>query len=260
MSNDLDNYRAEAPRLFLNNPQKTRQDLYRVYEMAIRQMKDWEADQKVLRLQGTHFVPEIKAYAYPYNVAGIIYYERPLGRFYGPKNCWEEHTAQAVRMGAQLVVEESEAPDAPWVRLWIGHVDEPVGDTPPATVALKEWLDAQQADEPDRCHFYIAIPKNLLDAIDRKDPALERKPYAEWFCHREKITPYSKLPLALQLAHEVLQFVPDLQRYFDAMLQAAHETQENALRQKSPLATHPLKSSTPAGTDQKPLSGQHGTS
>jgi|GEM_PF-6595791 len=169
-------------------------------------------------LEKDQFIPEIRHYAWRHNTAGTTFFERGLKRFWGPQNRWAESTPQGVRMGSQILVEQSEARDAPWVRLWLNSQARGVPE-------LKTWLDSV-------CEGYtgLEIPKDLLDNIDREQTDLERKPLHEWFENPKNTAPYSELPEGARLAHEVIQEAPRLMEIFKKMLEVSISTQENILR------------------------------
>lgn len=168
-------------------------------------------------------VHEIRDWLYPLN-AVVSTYDRTYGPPWGPTNSWHEWTEQAYRMGAQLLIEESEEPGAPWVRVWLGHADEVPGSTPPELVALREWLNSHNDGEQ--------IPKNLLDHIDLKDPALERKSRSEWLKIGEGGQPYSRLTEELRLAHAAIRIIPRLVPELTKLLEAAVNTVENEINRQ----------------------------
>lgn len=163
-------------------------------------------------------VLEIRDWLYPCN-AVVSTYIRTYGPPWGPTNYWREWTEQAYRMGAQLLIEESEEPGAPWVRVWLGHADEVSGSTPSELVALREWLNGD--------NDYKQIPKHLLNTINLKDPALERKSRSEWLKIGEGAQPYSRLTEELRLAHAAIRTIPKLVPALRALLEVSIKAVEN---------------------------------
>lgn len=215
--------------LFQSGRMLTTHEAIKAIEARIKTIEHWQGNQSADLSQGTYYLPNIKDFLYPFN--GVIsHYTRTYGPPWGPNNAWREWTDQAYRMGAQILIEESEAKDAPWVRLWIGNASEPEGATSPELVVLREWLDAN----PDGGR----IPQLLLDAINRKDPHLERKPRNEWLKIPEGTKPYSALPEPLRHAHSSALSVKRLLPVLANLIQVSEKALETTLRQQPPVVTH----------------------
>lgn len=197
-------------------------EVLEAFEARIKLIEGWHDNQSAGAAQG-RYLPEIRDFLYPFN--GVItHHTRTYGPPWGPNNAWREWTDQAYRMGAQILIEEAETKDAPWVRLWIGNADETPGITPPELVALREWLD----ENPDGGQ----IPKYLLDAINRKDPALKRKPRREWFTTPDGLPHYGALPEELRFAHNAVQVIPRLIPALKKLLEVSIATLEQAINQQ----------------------------
>jgi len=214
----------EYQRLFLNNQAKTRQELLDCYQHATKIMQDWHDKQEALRLQGSgYWVPAIKDFLHPFNGAGIVEYRREFCLEWGNAKNWREWATQAYRMGSQIIIEQypKEAFSEWYVRLWIGSSEEVPGTTPLELVALREWLD-------ENAHDGMTIPSTLLDAIDLKDPSLETIHHRD-LVHDSAVEPYSNLPEAVRISHEVIQFVPKIFKAFKHLLEVAVPLVEKSL-------------------------------
>ena len=198
-------------------------EVIKAIEARIKTIEDWQVNQSTDPSHGSYYLPEIEDFLYPFN--GVIsHYTRTYGPPWGPNNAWHEWTDQAYRMGAQILIEESEAKDAPWVRLWIGHASEPEGATLPELVALREWLD----ENPDGG----TIPQLLLDPINRKNSIFERKPRREWLNIPKGAKPCSKLPDPLRCAYSSALSVKRLLPVMARLLQVSEKALETTLRQQ----------------------------
>ena len=193
------------PKMFNSKPRV--REIINSIEYITETISDLEKDQ---------FIPEIRHYAWPFNAAGTTYFDRRLG-FWGPRNKWQDSTPQAVRMGNQLLVEASEARDAPWVRIWLNSHAHGMPE-------LKTWLD-----NVDEGYAGLEIPKDLLGAVDLAQPDLERKSYQEWFRNPEGTVPYSELPEGARLAHEIIQDAARFMEAFKKMLEVSISAHENIL-------------------------------
>ena len=203
-------------RLFLNNQAKTLQELLDCYQNATKIMQDWHENQEALRLQGSgYWVPAIKDFLHPFNGAGIVEYRRAFGPEWGNAKNWRDWTTQAYRMGSQLIIEQDpcESHSKHYVRLWIGSSDEVPGTTPQNLVELRNWLD-------ENPHDGTTIPAELLAAIDLTDPSLETIHHRD-LVHDSAVEPYSNLPEAVRISHEVIQFVPKIFKAFTHLLEVA---------------------------------------